>query len=123
RCGGGSSAAPKRKGVVGENVRKALDGLPQGRRLVTVVTDCDLSGHVLGWPEFDALALREIDVDRLLAFYDRYGFASMRKELETAVGRSVTARSTLVAAAAKAQTIEVPDAVPSDDIVKNYETV
>ena len=25
-----------------------------------------MSGHVLGWPEFDALALREIDVDALL---------------------------------------------------------
>ena len=73
------AAAPQMKGVVGENLRKALDWLPQGRRLVTVVTDCDLSGHVLGWPEFDALALREIDVDALLAFYDRYGFASMRQ--------------------------------------------
>ena len=67
------AAAPQMKGVVGENLRKALDWLPQGRRLVTVVTDCDLSGHVLGWPEFDALALRDIDVEPLLAFYDRYG--------------------------------------------------
>ena len=37
------AAAPAMKGVVGENLRKALDWLPQGRRLVTVVTDCDLS--------------------------------------------------------------------------------
>ena len=31
------AAAPTIKGVVGENLRKALDWLPQGRRLVTVV--------------------------------------------------------------------------------------
>ena len=49
------------KGVVGENLRKALDWLPHGRRLVTVATDCDLSGHVAGWPALDALALREVD--------------------------------------------------------------
>jgi DNA polymerase I len=118
------AAAPTMKGVVGENLRKALDWLPQGRRLVTVVTDCDLSGHVMGWPEFDALKLREIDVDPLLAFYDRYGFASMRKELEVSLGRAVSAPSPpMRAATGAAATLDVADAVPSQDIVKNYETV
>ncbi len=112
------AAAPQMKGVVGENLRKALDWLPQGRRLVTVVTDCDLSGHVLGWPEFESLALREMDVDALLAFYDRYGFASMRKELETALGRSSSAR-----AAPPAPPLDAPAPVPSEAIVKHYETV
>jgi DNA polymerase-1 len=41
-------AAPKIKGVAGENLRKALDWLPQGRRLVTVHCDCDLARHVPG---------------------------------------------------------------------------
>jgi DNA polymerase-1 len=82
------AAAPTFKGVVGENLRRAVDWLPQGRRLVTVVTDCDLSGHVLGWPEFDALALRAIDADALIAFYDRYGFGAMKRELETQLGRA-----------------------------------
>ncbi|HEX4233761.1 MAG TPA: DNA polymerase I [Caldimonas sp.] len=115
------AAAAQMKGVVGENLRKALDWLPQGRRLVTVVTDCDLSGHVLGWPEFDALALREIDVDALLAFYDRYGFGSMRKELEAALGR--TPARAPVAPLASSATIDVPDTVPSQAIVKHYQTV
>ena len=88
------AAAPSIKGVVGDNLRKALDWLPQGRRLVTVATDCDLTGHVLGWPEFDGLALGPIDVPAMLAFYDRYGFASMRKELETATARSGGAAAT-----------------------------
>ena len=56
------AAAPSMKGVVGDNLRKAIDWLPQGRRLVTVATDCDLTGHVLGWPEFDGLTLGPIDV-------------------------------------------------------------
>jgi hypothetical protein len=33
------------KGAVGENLRKALDWLPTARRLVTVVTDCDLAAQ------------------------------------------------------------------------------
>jgi DNA polymerase-1 len=115
------AAAPTMKGVVGENLRKALDWLPQGRRLVTVVTDCDLSGHVMGWPEFDALALREIEVEPLLAFYDRYGFASMRKELEVALGRAASAPSS--PARAPAPPLDAPDAVPAAAIVKHYETV
>ncbi len=109
------AAAPAIKGVVGENLRKALDWLPQGKRLVTVATDCNLSGHVMGWPEFDALALGEIDRPALVAFFDRYGFSAMKREIE--------ADETPTAAAPPAPTIDVPDAVPSEAIVKNYETV
>jgi len=114
------AAAPSIKGVVGDNLRKALDWLPQGRRLVTVATDCDLTGHVLGWPEFEGLALGPIDVPAMLAFYDRYGFASMRKELEAATGRS--GNGAAVAARVEA-TIDVPDSVPSQAIVRNYQTL
>ena len=120
------AAAPTIKGVVGENLRKVVDWLPQGRRLVTVVTDCDLTGHVMGWPEFDALTMRDIDVDALLAFYDRYELQAMRRELETSFGRASQGAQRLAsipAAAAPAPSIDVPDAVPSEEIVKNYETV
>ena len=51
------AAAEAIKGVAGENLRQALDWLPMGRRLITVVTDCDLAGHVPGWPALEALAL------------------------------------------------------------------
>ncbi len=114
------AAAPTIKGVVGDNLRKALDWLPQGRRLVTVVTDCDLSGHVMGWPEFGALALREVEVDALMAFYDRYGFGAMRRDLETSSGKPASAGA---AASAATGSVDVPDGVPSEAIVKNYETV
>jgi DNA polymerase I len=78
------AAAGSVKGAAGDNLRKALPWLPQGRRLVTVVTDCDLSGHVPGWPAFESLAFQPIDHAGLLAFYERYGFKIFRKELETA---------------------------------------
>ena len=113
------AAAPTIKGVVGDNLRKALDWLPQGRRLVTVVTDCDLAGHVMGWPEFDALALREVEAEKLFAFYDRYGFGAMRRDLETTLGRPAAA----AAGVDSAGPIDVPDGVPSAAIVRNYETV
>ena len=115
------AAAPTIKGVVGENLRRVAEWLPQGRKLVTVVTDCDLSGHVMGWPEFDALALRDIDVDALLTFYDRYELQSMRRELETALGRASPGAQRLAARAPPAP--DVADAVPSEPIVKRYETV
>ncbi len=76
------AAAPSIKGVAGENLRKALTWLPQGKRLVTVVTDCDLSGHVAGFPALEALELKGVDREALLAFYTRYGFKTWRRELE-----------------------------------------
>jgi DNA polymerase I len=74
------------KGVVGDNLRNALSWLPQGRRLVTVATDCDLSGQVEHWPSLDALVLRDVDRPGLLDFYQRYGFKLWRKELENGLG-------------------------------------
>jgi DNA polymerase-1 len=76
------AAASSIKGVAGENLRKALDWLPTGRRLVTVVTDCDLSADVPGFPSLDALALRPVDRDGLLDFYGRFGFKSWKRDLE-----------------------------------------
>ncbi|CAN7583707.1 DNA polymerase I [Pseudorhodoferax sp. LjRoot39] len=79
------AAAGSIKGVAGDNLRKALDWLPLGRRLVTIRTDCDLAEHVAGWPAeagFDALKFAEPDPVQLLAFYQRYGFKTMARELE-----------------------------------------
>jgi len=81
------AAAASIKGVAGENLRKALDWLPQGRRLITVKTDCDLAAHVPGWPEVEALALKPVDQEGLLDFYQRFGFKSWRRELEDQLGR------------------------------------
>ena len=110
------AAAASIKGVAGENLRKALDWLPQGKRLVTVVCDCDLSGHVVGWPSLDALALREVERDALLAFYNRYGFKTWKRELETAPAALVNVD------AATPMTSDEP-ALPQLKLAREYETV
>ena len=69
------------KGVAGENLRKAADWLPTGRKLVTIVTDCDLSPHVSGLPDMQALTLQSPDVAALRDFYTRYQFRSLLKAL------------------------------------------
>jgi DNA polymerase-1 len=86
------AAAASIKGTAGDNLRKALDWLPTGRKLVTVSRDCDLSAVLQGWPEPEslaALAPRELQRDALIDFYDRYGFKSWKRELEDAGGVAV----------------------------------
>ena len=57
-------------GVVGENLRLALDWLPQGRRLLTVKTDCALPVA----PE--DLRIDGADAERLKALFQRFEFRS-----------------------------------------------
>ncbi|MBB3196198.1 DNA polymerase I [Roseateles terrae] len=82
------AAADKIKGVAGENLRKALDWLPMGRKLVTVKVDCDLCEHVAGWPALEALAFKPVDEAGLLDFYNRNGFKTWKRELEGRLGGS-----------------------------------
>ena len=69
--------AEKIKGVVGENLRNTLEWLPRARELVTVKTDCDLSGAVA---DFQALHDLGEDKEKLIAFFQRYGFKSWLRE-------------------------------------------
>ncbi|WP_116320858.1 DNA polymerase I [Cupriavidus sp. P-10] len=96
------AAAPGMKGVVGENLRNTLDWLPMARQLVTVKTDCDLSKAVA-----DFHALREIgeDKDKLVDFFQRYGFKTWLREAtgERLPDSRTQARAQARAAAAPAQ--------------------
>ncbi len=112
------AAADSIKGVAGENLRRALDWLPTGRRLVTVLTDCDLSPQVAGWPALDALALRPVDAPALLDFYGRHGFKTFRRELEARLGAAP------VAAPASRADDATPEAqTPAPATERRYETV
>ena len=104
------AAADSIKGVAGENLRKALDCPPQGRRLITVKLDCDLSGHVPAWPALDALALRAPDLPGLLDFYTRFGFRSARAEVERLLGTGAPAATAAAPAAGKAGKPRKPSA-------------
>ena len=112
------AAAAAIKGVAGENLRKALDWLPMGRKLITVVTDCDLAGHVPGWPALEGLALQPLAREALLDFYVRYGFKAWRGELETKLG--APAAAAVVAAASPAPAADDP---PPREVAREYETV
>jgi DNA polymerase-1 len=110
------------KGVAGENLRKALDWLPMGRKLVTVRCDCDLAGHLEGWPQLDALALREVEREALLAFYTRFGFTTWRKELEQALGLAPAKPAATVRVAAAQPEEPAPQPVATA-LKREYETV
>ena len=73
-------------GVVGENLRKALDWLPTARQLLTVKTDCDLNGYCEGLPSLEAVAVGAQDAPALKAFYQKYGFKGLAKSLGAAKG-------------------------------------
>jgi DNA polymerase-1 len=107
------AAADKIGGAVGENLKKALPWLPMARKLVTVVTDCDLSGQVSAWPSLDALALKPADRAALLDFYTRYGFRTFKRELEE---ETSSVRPGLVEAPGQVQ----PERA---DTLRHYETI
>lgn len=112
------AAAGGMKGVAGENLRKALDWLPQGRRLVTVLRDHDLSAHVEDWPGFESLALKPVDTEGLLAFYERYGFKTLKKDLEASTPKAAKGQSAGTGDLFETKTPD--DATP---IERRYETV
>ena len=64
-------------GVVGENLRNALEWLPQGRKLITVKCDVPLPAH------FDGLASPPQDSVQLRELYQHFGFKSWLRELST----------------------------------------
>jgi DNA polymerase-1 len=63
-------------GAVGENLRKALAWLPQGRRLVTVKCDVDLP------LDFADLAPRTMDRDKLIELFTRFGLRTLLREVQ-----------------------------------------
>ncbi|MEY8878267.1 MAG: DNA polymerase I [Leptothrix sp. (in: b-proteobacteria)] len=128
------AAAGAIKGVAGENLRRALDWLPMGRQLVTVKCDCDLAGHIAGWPAeaaLDALALREVDREALLAFYARHGFKSWRRDLEAQLGNAAAQTTAQAAAQTAAPSLPGFEAAPAarpaelpvTSLARHYETI
>jgi len=100
-------------GVVGENLRAALDWLPQGRKLLTVRTDCTLPVAPTG------LTLQPVDAGKLKSLLERFEFKTWLKDLEG--GRNDTA-----AQPRAEQTAPAPSAAPAvarAPVPKHYETI
>lgn len=74
------------KGKVGENLRAALDWIPQAKRLVTVVRDLDLSPSL---PDWKNVRYNEPDHTALHGIYSRSGFRTWLKETEELLGQVV----------------------------------
>lgn len=64
------------KGVVGENLRKALPWLPTARELITIRCDIGIREH------FDELVAQAPDKAKLTALFDHFEFKSWKRELD-----------------------------------------
>jgi DNA polymerase-1 len=86
--------ADKFSGVVGENLRKALDWLPTGRELITI--KCDLADFA-GMPEsFEPLMLQAQDTSKLAEIYERFDFKTWQRELHNPQPQTNAVNSTPV---------------------------
>jgi DNA polymerase-1 len=83
------------KGAVGENLRLALDWLPQAKTLITVKTDCDLTRHMVSIPE--SLSQKPEDKAALIDFFTRNGFKTWLRELTAEAGAGTPAAAEGVA--------------------------
>ncbi|HJW03576.1 MAG TPA: DNA polymerase I [Azospira sp.] len=89
-------------GVVGNNLRQALDFLPLGRRLVTVACDLQL-------PETpETLAPRPVDKDTLAELFSRYEFRTWLKEVQGETTTSVESGADAATAATAADAPSTP---------------
>ncbi|WP_175716759.1 DNA polymerase I [Burkholderia anthina] len=99
------------KGVVGDNLRRALDFLPLGRTLVTVETACDLAPHL---ESIEASLKSDGEArDLLRDIFARYGFKTWLREVESAPAEGGGA--------------DAPEGEPAPvvmaDIVREYDTI
>ena len=99
-------------GAVGENLRSALEWLPKGRELITVKLDCDLSAHMTTIAE--SLVARGEDQETLLAFFGKYGFKTLLRELGATTPQAPVGAAGKSAAAAAAATPAVGGAVSAN---------
>jgi DNA polymerase I len=102
--------ADKIGGAVGENLRSALEWLPQGRRLLTVKTDCTLP---LTPRE---LVIQRHDADGLRELYERFEFKQWMKD-------AVQNEAEIPPPASIERRDVEPEAISHPAVARNYETI
>ncbi|WP_175626941.1 MULTISPECIES: DNA polymerase I [Oxalobacteraceae] len=106
------------KGAVGDNLRRALDWLPQAKTLITVKTDCDLSDHMEGIIE--SLTQRPEDKDAMIDFFTRNGFKTWLRELTDKPEASEASTAATGGDSAPQGALFADDA---PEVEKHYETI
>jgi len=103
-------------GVVGENLRAALDWLPQGRKLLTVRTDCTLPVAPTG------LVVQPVDSVKLRNLLERFEFKTWLKDVDDGPGDAPvhTAAATTAAPSPTESTTVAPARAP---VQRHYETI
>ncbi len=107
-------------GAVGENLRCALDWLPQARTLVTVRTDCDLSAQMASITE--SLMQKPQDREVLLDFCKRYDLKTWLRELTAETAAAATPQAPVGAGNGQASLFGAA-AQAGQPIELHYETV
>ena len=104
--------AEKIGGVVGENLRNALDWLPTGRELITI--RCNLN-DVTGVPaSFEELLPRPPDKARLAELFERFDFKTWRRELDNMPGKLQAQAAALAPVKVDASTAPIPSGHSGD---------
>ncbi len=95
------------KGVVGDNLRRALDFLPLARRLVTVDTACVLTPAVVSIEA--SLKTGEESHELLGELFTRYGFKTWQREIESMSATEAAQEDPVFASSSLAQTAPVTE--------------
>ena len=112
------------KGVVGENLRKAVDWLPTGRQLLKIRTDCDLNAYVPELPSLETIRLAPPNEADLLAFYEKYGFKGLVRSRGAGAPESANSKSSAkVAFVPNDDLFAEPEPVVTVTGDKHYETI
>jgi len=110
------------KGVVGENLRKALPWLPTARELITIRCDVGIQENLTD------LAPQTPDKSKLAELFDRFDFKSWRRELDNMPDTTANTMPTRsVATNTATQQMQTTDMFASSEYTanttRNYETI
>ena len=99
-------------GVAGENLKKALDWLPKGRRLLTVKRDVELPVRL------DDLEQNQPDPGKQRDLFAQFGFKTWLRELEGGAAASTSAASAV--SSPRSSPSPAPDSAPANMQRRKY---
>ncbi|KQT31599.1 DNA polymerase I [Methylophilus sp. Leaf414] len=103
------------KGVVGDNLRKALPWLPTARELITIRCDVGVCEH------FDDLIQQAPDIEKLHSLFDHFEFRTWKRELDKLADGSTSSAAPATLPPTSAPIAAKNDYVP--DTRRQYQVV